>query len=75
MSMTTGTAAMNKTEAILTFIQEFIAVHEYPPSVREIQQGLDISSTSVVNYHLKKLEALGAIERTPNRARSIVIKE
>ena len=64
--------AHNRDE-MMTWIVRFIATHSYPPSVREIGEGCDISSTGVVEYHLKKLEKEGRIRRTPLIARSIVI--
>jgi SOS-response transcriptional repressor LexA len=33
------------------------------PSVREIVRALDLSSTSIVNYHVKALEADGRLVR------------
>ena len=52
-----------KQQAILTFMRQFIDEHDYPPSIRDIQIGCDISSTSVVDYNLKALERLGHIRR------------
>jgi len=41
---------------ILKFLKQFQAENGYPPSIREIGENTDISSTSVVNYYLKQLE-------------------
>ena len=41
---------------ILEFIQDFIEVNDYPPTIRDIQAGCNISSTSVVSYNLDKLK-------------------
>lgn len=58
-------------------VREFIARHVaqtgIPPTVREIAQGVGISSTSVVHFHLLALEAAGEIKRMPCRARSICL--
>ena len=43
----------------------------YPPTVRDIQGGCGISSTSVVDYHLKVLEKEGHIRRDPEVSRGI----
>ena len=51
----------------------FIAANSYPPTIREIGAGMNISSTGVVEYHLKKLEREGFIRRTRKLARSIVV--
>lgn len=43
-------------QSILSFIEEFIEEHNYPPTVRDIQNGCGISSTSVVSYNLDRLK-------------------
>jgi repressor LexA len=52
-----------KQRRILDFLGDFIAEKDYPPSIRDIQQGCAISSTSVVDYNLKRLEERGYIRR------------
>ena len=52
-----------KQDSILRFIRQFLDEHDYPPSIRQIQEGCGISSTSVVDYNLKALERLGLIRR------------
>ena len=44
-----------RTQAVLDFMVEFQERFDYLPSVREIQEGLGLSSTSVVDYHKQKL--------------------
>jgi SOS-response transcriptional repressor LexA len=56
-------ALSEKQQAILEFLETFIAEHDYPPSIRDIQTGCGISSTSVVDYNLKRLEERGHIRR------------
>lgn len=60
-----------KQQGILRFLQEFIQEHDYPPSIRDIQHGCDISSTSVVDYNLKRLEEKGFIRRDREVSRAI----
>ncbi len=60
-----------KQEGILKFMRDFIDEHDYPPSIRDIQVGCDISSTSVVDYNLKALERLGFIRRGREVSRAI----
>lgn len=60
-----------KQEGILRFMRQFIDDHDYPPSIRDIQVGCDISSTSVVDYNLKALERLGFIRRDREVSRAI----
>jgi repressor LexA len=58
-------------QKILTFIRRFNDDKEYPPSIRDIQLGCGISSTSVVDYNLKALERMGHIRRDREVSRAI----
>ncbi len=58
-------------QKILAFIRRFIDDKEYPPSIRDIQIGCGISSTSVVDYNLKALERMGHIRRDREVSRAI----
>ncbi len=60
-----------KQQKILDFLRQFIREKDYPPSIRDIQLGCDISSTSVVDYNLKALERLGYIRRDREVSRAI----
>ena len=60
-----------KQQAILEFLRQFIRDKDYPPSIRDIQLGCEISSTSVVDYNLKALERLGHIRRDREVSRAI----
>jgi len=57
--------------AILDFIGTFLEDNEYPPTIRDIQRDLGISSTSVVDYNLKVLEGRSLIRRNKNISRGI----
>jgi repressor LexA len=50
-------------QQIVEFIRNFVEEHGYPPTVRDIQNGCDISSTSVVDFHLRTLEREGHLRR------------
>ena len=56
---------------ILDFLEAYTAEHGYPPSIREIGQAADISSTSVVDYNLRILERNGHIVRDREVSRGI----
>ena len=56
---------------ILKFLEDFQAENGYPPSIREIGENTNISSTSVVNYYLNQLEEMNYIERESNVSRGI----
>jgi repressor LexA len=58
---------------ILNYIVSFLAQHSYPPTIREIGSALNISSTSVVNYNLNKLEKAGLIERDSQVSRGLKV--
>lgn len=56
---------------ILKFLEKFQSDNGYPPSIREIGENTNISSTSVVNYYLNQLEEMNFIERESNVSRGI----
>ncbi len=60
-----------KQQCIMEFIHRFLADRSYPPTIRDIQGGCGISSTSVVDYHLSILEREGHIRRHPEVSRGI----
>ena len=64
----------DKQGKILRYIERYVDDHDRSPSIREIQQECGISSTSVVDYNLKGLQRLGAIERDDDVARGIKLR-
>jgi repressor LexA len=56
---------------ILNFIVEFVQTEEYPPTIREIGEKVGISSTSVVNYNLARLEELHLLNRRKEKSRGL----
>ncbi|MGO1541041.1 MAG: transcriptional repressor LexA [Luteimonas sp.] len=56
---------------ILALIGERIEAEGVPPSQTEIARAFGFSSVRAAQYHLEALEAAGAIERVPGRARGI----
>jgi len=63
----------SKQNKILDFIRTFIDGHDYPPSIRQIQEACGISSTSVVDYNLRALEKSGHIRRDREVSRAIEV--
>lgn len=61
-------------QRILDYIENFIEVNGYPPSVREIGQAVDLKSTSTVHGHLNRLEKKGLLHREAMKPRTIDIK-
>ena len=58
-------------QAILSLIGERIATEGMPPSQTEIARALGFKGVRGAQYHLEALEAAGAIQRVPGRARGI----
>jgi repressor LexA len=56
---------------ILDSIRENLSQRGFPPTVREIGQAVGISSTSVVDFHLRALEEQGFIRRARDLSRGI----
>ncbi len=65
----------DKPERILAFLQDYFSRYHYPPSVRDIVEGCQLSSTSVADYNLKILEREGRIRRDRERARTISLTQ
>ena len=61
----------DKHKKILEVLERFNAESGYPPSIREICTHANISSTSVANYYLDRLEKLGYIERDRRVSRGL----
>ena len=67
-----ATAILTETQqAILALIAERIEAEGMPPSQAEIARAFVFKGVRAAQYHLKALEAAGAIERVPGRARGI----
>jgi repressor LexA len=60
-------------EKILSYIEEFLQKNGYPPAIRDIQNDLAISSTSVVAYNLRILQEKGKISRDEKVSRGITL--
>jgi repressor LexA len=56
---------------ILEFIRSYISEHGYPPSNREIGRAVGITSTSVVDYNLRRMERKGLLTCDPRVSRGI----
>jgi SOS regulatory protein LexA len=65
----------NKQNEIYDFLKDYTENKGYPPSVREICEAVDLSSTSTVHGHLKRLEKRGMIKRDPTKPRALEIAE
>lgn len=61
----------NKQGEMLAFIKSFVSKNGYPPTHEEIKTGLNISTKSLVNYHLQALENAALLTRIPNTPRGL----
>ena len=59
--------------AIFRFVADYIEQNSIPPSIRDIEVGLNISSTSVVRYRLNHLVKTGYIGKQPKIARGLKV--
>jgi repressor LexA len=59
----------------LEYIGQHIDRHGYPPTVREIGEAVNLSSSSTVHAHLKSLEERGLIQRDAVLTRAIKLTE
>ena len=60
---------------MIEFIRDFMDERQYPPTVRDIQAGCDISSTSVVDYNLNILQREGYLSREASVSRGLELLE
>ena len=63
-------ALTDRQQAILAFMQKFLAKHAYWPSIRDIQAHFKFASTNAVHGHLQALERKGVLERVAGAARA-----
>jgi repressor LexA len=75
MSSRTADGLSARQKDILTYIEDFMSRRGFPPAIRQIQETLGISSTSVVAYNLKALEGKGLLKREGKVSRGITIPQ
>lgn len=61
----------DRQESMIEFIQTFLGENGFPPTIREIGKAVGISSTSVVNYNLNRLEERGLLTREKDVSRGL----
>lgn len=50
------------TNAVYEFIVRYLEQYRYPPSVRDIAEGVSLASTSTVHFHIRRLIDEGRLE-------------
>ena len=63
----------NQQEKMLDKIKQYIVKHGYSPTVRELCQEMNLSSTATVQVHLNNLEKKGYIRKEESKNRTIEI--
>ena len=63
-----------KQQEIYDFIAAFITEHSYPPSVREICDGVGLRSPSTVHFHLQNMEEKGFLAKD-GKARALTLAQ
>ena len=63
----------NQQEKMLDIIKKYIVNHGYAPTVRELCQEMNLSSTATVQVHLNNLEKKGYIKKEESKNRTIEI--
>lgn len=62
-----------KQQEVLTAIKKYIAKHGYSPSVREVCELMNLSSTATVFVHMKHLMNKGYLKQTDNKFRTLEV--
>lgn len=58
---------------VYVYLKEYVEIHNYAPSVRDICAAVGLTSTSTVHGHLTRLENKGFIKRGVGKSRAIEI--
>jgi repressor LexA len=58
-------------QEIWDFLVEYVDLHGYPPTVREIGERVGLASPSTVHAHLANLERAGYLKRDPTKPRAL----
>ena len=58
-------------QEIWDFLVDYVDLHGYPPTVREIGEAVGLASPSTVHAHLANLERAGLLRRDPTKPRAL----
>ncbi len=58
---------------ILNYIKKYTATHGYPPAIREICEGVGLSSPATAFVHVRNLQDAGYLKKTNNKFRTIEV--
>ena len=60
-----------KQELVLNYIKQYIAIHNYPPAIRDICEGLNLNSPATVHTHIENLKKKGCLKTSTSKNRAI----
>lgn len=63
----------NKSDLILSYVNQFIQENGYAPSIREIGEAVGLRSTASVSYHLRQLQDKGLLQTPGSKGRKRAI--
>ena len=66
-------ALTKRQQEVLDYVQAHMDEKGYPPTVREIGEGVGLASPSTVHRHLEKLEQGGHLTRDPSKPRAMLV--
>lgn len=69
--MKTNKKTEEKLREVYELVSNYTEQKGFPPSIREIMDEINVSSTSTVKYYLDRLEERGLIRRKENKNRAI----
>ncbi|WP_050182429.1 hypothetical protein [Domibacillus robiginosus] len=58
-------------EKMLQFIDDYVSAKNYPPSIREIGDAVELKSSSTVKGHLDRLKASGYVTWEQGKPRTL----
>jgi repressor LexA len=61
----------DRQQQIWNYLAEYVDLHGYPPTVREIGEEVGLASPSTVHAHLANLERAGLLKRDPTKPRAL----
>ncbi|MDP4132534.1 MAG: transcriptional repressor LexA [Bacillota bacterium] len=65
----------NRQQLILDFIQKYTNENGYPPTIREICDGVGLKSPSTVHGHLERMKRDGLLKKDDSKTRAIKVSE
>jgi repressor LexA len=68
-----GQDLTQRQRSIVRVVKESIRQHGYAPTLREIGEAVELTSTSSVSYQLARLEEMGYLSRSAGRPRTAVV--